>query len=245
MAFVQEQLVASAKNTASTTDTQTIVEPTSGELIVSVISVDKTSGGLTVPSGFAAPNGDRIGTDYDSSAVSGSGAYKYSDSTETDLVWTLGNSDESNSAALVYSGDIGNADVDAQDDSGAGTTQDQTTGTTANIANATSLGIAWWGIDSGVNFGGAVTTSNSYTQIVKENGTGGTSGLVVGQRTITVQAAQESSCSDVTTADEMFGFIAVFNAAVAGGGRIMSSLAHQGGLAGMGGIAGIGGGLAG
>src|SRR5689334_3324824 len=56
---------------AATTGTITITSATAGNLIIAAIAIDKTSGTVTVPTGFT-----RIGTDYDSASVSFALAYK-------------------------------------------------------------------------------------------------------------------------------------------------------------------------
>lgn len=66
----------------------------------------------------------------------------------------------------------------------------------------------------------------------------------VSSRTAQLAAEDTTPTFSWDTSSVYRGLAAEIAAAVAAGGRIMSSLAHHGGLAGMGGIAGAGGGLA-
>src|SRR3990172_8744685 len=99
MAWANVQRVDTIGTTAVTTGTATISAATAGNLIVAVCAIDKSSGGITIPTGFT-----RIGTDYDQTDVSISWAYKIAAGGETSVQWNWVTSNRFTLWTAEYSG---------------------------------------------------------------------------------------------------------------------------------------------
>lgn len=178
--------------------------PTSGNLLIAGISVDKSSGTITIPTGWGI-----IGLEYVSSSVSGAWAWKKSDGTEGavqfDWVTTRGNSQM---YICEYSG-LDTLDVETSDDSGASAVSSQSTGTTATTAVAAARAFAQFGADTF----GQVFNGRAYSNSFNEQSIGSTSivGCMFADLSLSSTGTQECTYSHTDTGDQMYGKIAVFN----------------------------------
>lgn len=202
---VQQKLAYSS--TINTTITVTLDSTaTSGNLLITYVTVDKSATSFTVPTGFTLIH------DYVSSQVSIAAAYKFSDGTETAITWTLGGARQYKQAqVLEYSG-LDTFDVKAEADSGSSSVTSQSTGTTATTASTSARAFALVGSDSkgSTDTGGAWT--NSFTSTYTDPGglASGAPGLYSAEKDLSSTGTQTTSYSTTGVGDEMAGTIAVF-----------------------------------
>lgn len=110
-------------------------------------------------------------------------------------------------------------DVEADDETNvSSTTTTKASGTTATTAVASSLAVAFFAIDAGVNFG-TKQYSNSFTEVT-DGISGGRAALAVAKKVLSATGTQSTtlSYSSGGTADEMYGAIAVWKGDGGGGG---------------------------
>jgi hypothetical protein len=189
--------------------------PTSGNLLVTGLGVNKDSGAITAPSGFTIPSG----MSQNETSVSGSIAYKISDGSETgsqDWSWV----DSQRCVCWLAEYEIADTfDVAAKDPDPWSETAvtSRSTGTTATLAKAQSLAVCHWAVDTYTNVdGGRSYNPSSYTERVFV----GTHdpGCWMADRVLSSTDAAECTFSTIDGGDQMFGRIVIFNEAADGGG---------------------------
>lgn len=238
MAFVLEQEESNENSGGSNSITWTST-PASGDRLVTCIAGDKNRTSFTQPTGYTLLN------DYFSTDVSGGMAHKESDGTEGTDIWGVATAGGTVVWFGQYSGDISEFDVAAEDDSGAGSVTEMSSGITGSLNDTVSLAVACWGGDSKGNFMSGLGYDNSFSEVYENGGGGGDAFLAVAHKDVAGSIGVECEFSTTDTGDQMFGMIAVFNDGNGPAGGVVRRMAGLGGIAGFGGIAGIGGGLAG
>ena len=158
MAIARVQGVEEYSDVSLTQATVTISGASAGDLLVSAINFNKSSGAITVPSGWTLVH------DYVSSEVSGALAYKVATGGETSVVWNWTSSQAHQAWVGEFSGFTTPVlDQSAEDDSGASSVGVMSTGTTGETTAAEELAVAAAGWDS-VNAGSSpVAWTNSFT----------------------------------------------------------------------------------
>ena len=180
------------------------VTPTSGNLLISALTVDKDSGAITIPAGWTI-----IGTTEFGNTVSGAFAYKISDGTEGAVAWNWTNSEASHVIWISEYSGVSELDVFAEADSADADVTSQTTGTTpANTAD-NSLAVAIWGADTSNNVSTGQAYSNGFTDIHPFD-PGALAGMAIATKILTGTAAVESTFSATDSGDAMYGKVAVF-----------------------------------
>jgi hypothetical protein len=210
-----QQKLAYVNSAGSTSITVTLDSTaTSGNLLLAYLTVDKSSGAITVPTGFTLIH------DYVSSSVSIAMAYKFSDGTETAITWNHANARSMKQAqVLEYSG-LNTFDVAAEANSGATSVTSQTSGTTATTASTSARAFALFGSDSKGNTDAGVAYTNSFTSTYTDPGgiNTGCSGLYSAEKDLSATGTQETTFSTTGGGDQMAGAIAVFYQSGGGGG---------------------------
>jgi hypothetical protein len=203
----------------ATSASLSISAPASGSLIVAALSVDKSAGTITVPTGFTLIH------DHADSSTSGALAYKISDGTETSTVWSWTNSRKSAAWVGVYTGlTVTPFDVSAEANSNNVNTAAQTTGTTGTTAQANEFAIAIATVDSGDNGFNGRAWSNGFTEaaftqftIVDPGLSSGDPGLFIAEKTLSSIGTVETTYSvvdgDGNTGDQMWAAVATFRIA--------------------------------
>lgn len=215
MAGTQVQQKLAYVNASGTTISATFDSATtSGNLLLAYLTVDKSSGAITVPTGFTLVH------DYVGASVSVAMAYKFSDGTETTITWTHATARTLKQMQILEYSGLDTFDVKAEADSANVNTTSQTTGTTATTASASARAFALVGSDSkgGTDAGGAWT--NSFTSTFTDPGTydTGCSGLYSAEKDLSSTGTQETTYSTTGAGDQMAGMIAVFYNSGGGGG---------------------------
>lgn len=205
----------------ATTQTVTMgATPTSGNLLIAMITYDKNATAITQPTGFTMVQ-SITGTSTCSAM-----AYKISDGTENTVSFTSTSGRPFQMAVREYSG------LDTFDTSAFTTYSDtavtsRSSNTTATTTSATALAIALFGSDSrGNTDAGGAFTNSFVNQSIDPGGASGTSGFYVAIRDLTSTGTYETTYSTSGTGDQMTGMIAVFY--LAGGGGTANSYYYMG-----------------
>jgi hypothetical protein len=212
---VQQKIAFSA--TSNTTISVTLDSaPTSGNLLITYLTVDKSSGAITVPTGFTLVL-DQVNADCALAM-----AYKISDGSETTITWNFAAARSyKQTQYLEYSG-LDTLDVYAEANSGTSNVTSQTSGTTGTTAQSSAHAFALFSSDSkgntdaGVAFTNGFTSTYTYTEPGSINT--GTSGLYSAEKVLSATGTQETTFSTTGAGDQMIGAIAVFYLAGGGGG---------------------------
>ena len=206
----QEQSQHKSGSGTSVNDTY-LSTPTSGNVLITAISIDKNSGTITIPSGWTV-----IGATYVSGSVSGAWAYKISDGTEGTVTWNWATTQFDVVMWLAEYSGIDTLDVQASADSGASSVTSQSSGTTGTTDIATAHAFAIFGVDTFDNVDGGRTYSNSFTEI--DARALDSPGLMIAEKVLSATGTQECTYATTDGGDQMFGKISVFNLAAGGGG---------------------------
>lgn len=192
-------------NTAQTTQTVTMsVTPTTGNLLIAMVTYDKDATAINAPSGFTMAASVR------GASTSGAIAYKISDATETTVSFTSTTARVYQMAVREYSG-IDTFDVAAFTAYSDTAVTSRSSNTTATTASATALAIALFGSDSRGNTDAGGAFTNSFVdQAIDPGGASGNAGFYVAIRDLTSTGTYETTYSTSGTGDQMVGMIAVF-----------------------------------
>lgn len=195
------------ENTSDTNISVTLDSaPTSGNLLLAYLTVDKSSGAITVPTGFTLIL-DQVNTD-----CSQAMAYKISDGSETTITWNFATSRTLKQCQyLEYSG-LDTLDVYAEANSGTSNVTSQTSGTTGTTAQSSAHAFALFSSDSKGNTDSGIAYTNSFTSTYTDPGSipTGCSGLYSAEKVLSSTGTQETTFSTTGAGDQMIGAIAVF-----------------------------------
>ena len=184
----------------------TLSSVTAGNLIVTVLSVDKNSGAITVPTGFTLIN-DNVAT-----SVSVAAAYKVATGGETTITWSWTASQFFSVWAGEYAGGVKTLDVAAENSTESVVTS-LSSGTTATTTKANGLGFAYMASDTGNNTDGTRGWTNSFTENGWQgSGGAGTPGLSTAHLLdLGTVGTKETTFSCTDTGDQMAVGVAAFN----------------------------------
>lgn len=216
--------------------------PTANNVIVVFIANDKGETTNINTAGYTTIHSSISGN------LSGTLGYKISNGTETGVQAGLFNTASDSQMFYCEISGLDSSsplDASAQDATNiSSTTTTQSSGSATAVA-AAGIAIAAFAIDDSWNGRNTRSYTNSFTEIGSPVIDDFEPGSFVAKLNYSTTGAKSTVVTIGPTADEMFGCIALFKEPAAGGGRIMGSLADNGGLAGSGGLAGKHGGLAG
>jgi hypothetical protein len=211
----EEYQTVTAETTATITISQT---PTEDNLLVALGAIDKSSGGITYPSGWTVVH------DYDSSNVSGFIAYKVAGASEgTTYAFTAGTASR---VWAIWSAEYSGLttpplDKSSEGDSGASAVTAQATGSTGVLAQADELALAILAIDSGTAWK-PYTVPSGFTEEWEEPNSpiGGDPGCRIISKVTTVTDALNPNYTTTDTGDQCWAAIATFKIAGATAGMV-------------------------
>jgi hypothetical protein len=208
IARVQQKISGNLDTTSPTVTLDAAA--TVGNLIVTVIGVDKSATTITVPTGYTS-----IGAVYVGASVSGWMAYKISVGGETAIQWTVGGYNNGCTAwAGEYSGTSATPlDAYAVNNSGDVAVGSISTGTTGSTVQTNEVAIAWMAIDSAAYLGEGTTWSNSFTEIARYSPNDVEAGVRVAEKTLSSTGTQETTASGFENNDQTCAGIVTFKAA--------------------------------
>lgn len=200
-------------NSAVSTQTVTMgATPTSGNLLIAMVTFDKDPTVINAPTGFTVAASVR------GASTGGAIAYKISDASETTVSFTTTTARQYQMAVREYSG-LDTFDVAAFTAYSDTSVTSRSSNTTATTASATALAIALFGSDSRGNTDAGGAFTNSFVdQAIDPGGATGNAGFYVAIRDLTSTGTYETTYSTSGTGDQMVGMIAVFYLAGGGGG---------------------------
>lgn len=211
-----ETMTNSSVSTLSTTLSFT---PTSGRLLYSAVSMDKTSGALTGPGGGGSPSGFTLLNVHSSTSVSYAAAYKISSGGETAVQWDW--TTAAPGGASMWVGEVSGIDnttpllTSAETETNETAVTSVSSGTTSVTTYPYGFAIANAAIDSAGNWRAATRTwSNGFDERIADDGTSsGPAGTSIGMKALnTLQAVETTLSYTGGTSDQMSASVAVFKA---------------------------------
>jgi len=186
--------------------------PTSGNLLVTGVSIDKDSGAITKPTDFIVIHTNSSTTPNE--GVSGALAYKISDGSEQTTSWTWATDQDATGFIIEYSGvDTSNPlDVSSFNDSYLNTMVGSINTTSITTTGSNELIIAFIATDSGNTALDPWGYTDSFSHLINDTQTSGSPLIIVGNRTL-ANAGTISTNVSWTGDDEAYAIIAAFNPA--------------------------------
>ena len=207
MAATREQEKADT-GTNTTTDITFDSTPTTGNILVSCLSIDKQTGGITKPTDWTV-----VETTYTSTNISGGMAWKISTGDESGAQnWSWTTSKQFVCWMVEYSG-IDMFDKSAESDTGLDAESNLTVGPTGLLTvSSNNHSVAMWGSDTFTNWS-PDTYDNGHTE--RYNQLSGTNCLAVADDARGDNSSITVNASDTAASDQIFARIATFYLAAA------------------------------
>lgn len=185
---------------------------TAGNLIVTAVAIDKSSGTITTPTGFTLLHS------HDTLATSGAIAYKIATGGETTVSWSYANSEEASVWVGEYSGTATSdvVDVTSVNDTNDVAATSVSTGTTGATSNAEELAMAILIADSGNSMETGRAWTNGFNIIAHVTDTSGSPAINIATKNLSSVGTQETTFSTTGIGDEMYAMLITFK--LSGGG---------------------------